>query len=170
VFDESKAFIKAPDLITEEVNVAFTIYINWLNHARVVNFTHVFWYIEFKTNIPVISSLTRFSWRSGAFMWTTPLSREWAGLLPRHALLEASPTNTSDTFYLSKVYFKSTRVTFKRIFFFDVFPNCLQVQTKLIISRAGSQKPFSFVPFDPKREPCSEVGTLISKCGPWRIR
>jgi hypothetical protein len=130
--------------------VAFTIYINWSNHAGVVNFTHIFWYIEFKTNDFVISSLTRFSWRSGAFMWTTPLSREWAGLSLRHGLLEASPTNTSDSFYLSKVYFKSTRVIFKRIFFFDVFPNCLQVQTKLVISKAGSKEPFSFIPFDPK--------------------
>jgi hypothetical protein len=115
VFDNSKSSTKTPNLITEEVNVAFTIYINWLNHARVVNFTHVFWYIEFKTNNFVISWLTRFSWHSGAFMWTTPLSREWAGLFLRHGLLEASPTNTSDSFYLSKIYFKSTRVTFKRI-------------------------------------------------------
>jgi hypothetical protein len=68
VFDESKAFTKAPNLITEEVNVAFTICIDWLNHTRLVNFTHVFWYIEFKTNISVISTLTCFSWRSGAFM------------------------------------------------------------------------------------------------------
>jgi hypothetical protein len=60
VFDNSKAFTKAPNLITEELNVAFTIYINWLNHARVVNFMHVFWYIEFKTNDVVISSLTTF--------------------------------------------------------------------------------------------------------------
>jgi hypothetical protein len=43
-------------------------------------------------------------------------------------------------------------------FFFDVFPNCLQVQTKLVISKAGSKEPFSFVPFDPKKEPCSEDG------------
>jgi hypothetical protein len=46
VFDESKAFIKAPNLIIEEVNVAFTLYINLLNHARLVNFTQVFYYIE----------------------------------------------------------------------------------------------------------------------------
>jgi hypothetical protein len=91
-------------------------------------------------------------------MWTTPLSREWAGLFLRHGLLEASPTNTSDSFYLSKVYFKSSRVTFKRIFFFDVFPNSLQIQTKLVISRAGSQEPFSFILLDPKKEPCSEEG------------
>jgi hypothetical protein len=58
VFDESKAFTKAPNL--SEVNVAFTIYINWLNHARLVNFTHVFWYIEFKTNNSVSSTLRRF--------------------------------------------------------------------------------------------------------------
>jgi hypothetical protein len=42
VFNNSKALVKAPYLITEGVNVAFTVYINWLNHARVVNFTHVF--------------------------------------------------------------------------------------------------------------------------------
>jgi hypothetical protein len=96
-------------------------------------------------------------------MWTTPLSREWAGLFLRHGLLEASPTNTSDSFYLSKVYFKSTRVTFKRIFFFDVFPNYLQVQTRLVISKAGSKEPFSFVPFDPKKEPSSEDGNFNFK-------
>jgi hypothetical protein len=39
-----------------------------------------------------------------------------------------------------------------------VFPNCLQVQTKLVISRAGSKEPFSFIPFDPKKEPRSEDG------------
>jgi hypothetical protein len=42
MFDDSKVFTKAPNLITEEVNVAFTVFINWLNHARLVNFTHVF--------------------------------------------------------------------------------------------------------------------------------
>jgi hypothetical protein len=110
VFDEYKAFANTPNLI---INVAFTLYVNWLNHARLVNFTHVFWYIEFRTSNAVSSTLTRFSWFSGAFMWTTPLSREWAGLSLRHGLLEASPTNISDSFYLSKVYFKSTRVSSK---------------------------------------------------------
>jgi hypothetical protein len=56
------------------------------------------------------------------------------------------------------VDFKSSRVTFKRIFFFEVFPNCLQIQTKLVISRAGSQEQFSFVPLEPKKDPCSEDG------------
>jgi hypothetical protein len=95
VFNNSKALVKAPYLITEGVNVEFTVYINWLNHTRVVNFMHVFWYIEFKTRDIVISPLTLFSRHSGAFMWTTPLSKEWAGLFLRHSLLEASPTNTS---------------------------------------------------------------------------
>jgi hypothetical protein len=91
-------------------------------------------------------------------MWTTPLSREWSSLLLRHGLLETSSTNTSDSFYLSKVYFKSSRVTFKRILFFDVFPDCFQVQTKLVISSVGSQEPSIFVPFDPKKEPSFEDG------------
>jgi hypothetical protein len=34
VFNDSKAFTKAPNLIIEEINVTFTIFINWLNHAR----------------------------------------------------------------------------------------------------------------------------------------
>jgi hypothetical protein len=158
VFDEAKAVFNTPSLIFEEVSVAFTLYVNWLNRARLVNFAHVGYYIEFRTSNSVSSTLTRFSWRSGAFIWTTPLSREWSSLLLRHGLLEASSTNTSDSFYLSKVYFKSSRVTFQRIFFFDVFPNCFQVQTKLVTSRAGSQEPSIFVPFDPKKEPSFEDG------------
>jgi hypothetical protein len=49
-------------------------------------------------------------------------------------------------------------VTFKRIYLFDNYTNCLCVQTKLIISRAGSEDPLDFVPIDPKKEPSFEDG------------
>jgi hypothetical protein len=44
VFDEAKAAFNSPNLIFEEVNVAFTLYVNWLNHSRLVNFTRVLLY------------------------------------------------------------------------------------------------------------------------------
>jgi hypothetical protein len=168
VFDESKAFTKAPNLITEEVNVAFTIYINWLNHARLVNFTHVFWYIEFLTNNSNISTLTRFSWRFGAFMWTTPLSREWAGLFLRHGLLEASPTNTSDSFYLSKVYFKLTHITFKRIFFLMCFLIVFKFKPNWLFQEQVPKNHSVSFPSILKENPVPRTGRLILKCGPSR--
>jgi hypothetical protein len=49
-------------------------------------------------------------------------------------------------------------VTFKRIYLFDINTNCLRVQTKLIISRAGCEDPLDFVPIDLKKEPSCEDG------------
>jgi hypothetical protein len=134
-YGDFKAGGKIPGLLSEEVKVSFTVCINWLNYARLVSYTHSFWYLEVKDL--KLSASTRASWHSGLFLWTFPLSKEWACLFLRHGLLEASPSNTSDSFFLSKIYIKSTRVTFKRIYLFDVYTHCLRVQTRLVISRAG---------------------------------
>jgi hypothetical protein len=111
-YGDFKADGKIPGFISEEIRVSFTVCNNWLNHARLVSYTHSFWYLEFKSKDFRITAATRSSCCSGLFLWTFPLSKEWACLFLRHGLLEVSPKNTSDCFFLSKVYFKSARVAF----------------------------------------------------------
>jgi hypothetical protein len=67
-YGDFKADGKIPGLLSEEVRVSFTVCNNWLNHARLVSYTHSFWYLEFKVKNLRITALMRSSCRSNLFL------------------------------------------------------------------------------------------------------
>jgi hypothetical protein len=78
-------------LLSEEIKISFIVCSNWLNHARLVSYTHRFWYLEFKGKDFKIFASMRAFWHSCLFLWTFLLSTVWPCLFPRHGLLEVSP-------------------------------------------------------------------------------
>jgi hypothetical protein len=46
-YGDFKADRKIPGHISEEVGISFTVCNDLLNHARLVSYTHSFWYLEF---------------------------------------------------------------------------------------------------------------------------
>jgi hypothetical protein len=84
----------------------------------------------------------------------------------RHGLLESFSENTCDYFFLSKVYFNSDQVAFKKIYLFDIMDDCLRVHTKIVISKVASEEVFSYVPFSPREiPPNQEDGNIEFEVG-----